>query len=89
MNRVNNVLQQFARVEHYRLHCAEQWADDPYKESVIASVCSTLERLERSAIAPPQAPICMVCEARKTKRAQVLMFPSKPKGCAEVLPQAA
>jgi hypothetical protein len=23
------------KVEHHRLHCAEQWADSPYKEAVL------------------------------------------------------
>jgi len=89
MDRVNQVLQQFVRVEHYRLHCAEQWADGPHKEAVIASACSKLEHLGAAAIAPAQGPICMVCEARKTRRAHVLMFPSRPSSCPQVMPRAA
>jgi hypothetical protein len=89
MDRVNEVLKQFVRVEHYRLHCAEQWADGPYKDAVLASACSKLERLEASAIAPHEAPLCMVCENRKARSAQVLMFPSRPKGAVEVMPRAA
>ena len=86
MDRVNETLTQFMRVEHHRLHCAEQWADGPYKDAVIASACSKLERLEASAIAPFQPPICMVCEAR---RARVLPFPSRAKGGSVVMPRAA
>lgn len=89
MGRVNEALQQFMNVEHYRLHCAEQWPDGPYKEAVIASACSQLEHLEASAIAPFQAPGCMVCAAKNSKKARVLAFPSKPESCQTVLPRAA
>ena len=89
MRRVNESLQQFMKVEHYRLHSAEQWADEPYKEAVIASACAKLERLEASAIAPFQPPVCMVCESRKARRARVLQFPSRPETCQTVLPRAA
>jgi hypothetical protein len=89
LDRVNEALQQFIRVEHHRLHCAEQWADGPYKEAVLASVHSKLERLEASAIAPFQPPVCTVCAARKSRRARVLAFPSRPKGSLTVMPRAA
>ena len=77
------------KVEHYRLHLAEQWADGPYKEAVIASACAKLERLEASADTPFQAPVCMVCAARNARNARVLQFPSRPEACQTVLPRAA
>ena len=86
MDRVNEALKQFMKVEHHRLHCAEQWADGPYKEAVIASASSKLERLAASAIAPFQPPGCMVCAARK---ARVLAFPSRPERSLTVMPRAA
>lgn len=87
MDRVNEALQQFIKVEHYRLHCAEQWADGPYKEAVIASACAKLERLE-AALAALQPAVCMVCESRKARGARVLQFPSRPEACQTVLPRA-
>ena len=89
MSRVNEALQQFIKVEHYRLHCAEQWADGPYKEAVIASACAKLERLEASSLAAFQQPVCMVCESRKARGARVFQFPSRPEACQSVLPRAA
>jgi hypothetical protein len=89
MDRVNDAVTQFMRVEHYRLHCAEQWADGPCKDAVLASAYSKLERLEESAVAPFQPPVCMICAARKARRAQVLPFPSRPQGCPTVMPRAA
>ena len=89
MNRVNEALMQFMKVEHHRLHCAELWPDGPYKEAVLASVHSKLERLEASAIAPFHPAVCVVCAARPAGRAKVLTFPSRPKGSLAVMPRAA
>ena len=89
MDRVSEALQQFMKVEHHRLHCAEQWAEGPYKDAVLASARSKLERLEASAIAPFQPPLCTVCAARKSRRARVFAFPSRPKGSLTVMPKAA
>ena len=83
---MSRVLEQFMKFEHYRLHLAEQWADAPYKEAVIASACAKLERLEASAEADFQAPVCMVCAARN---ARVLQFPSRPEACQTLQPRAA
>ena len=88
MSHVNEALGQFMKVEHYRLHCAEQWSDGPYKEAVIASACAKLERLA-SAAAAIQQPVCMVCAARNSRRGRVLEFPSRPESCQTVLPRAA
>ena len=89
MDRVNEALKQFMKVEHHRLHCAEQWSDGPYKEAVIASACAKLERLEASAPAAFQPPVCMVCAARTGRRARVLQFPSRAEGCPTVVSRAA
>jgi hypothetical protein len=89
MGRVNEALGQFIKVEHYRLHCAEEWTDSPYKQAVIASACAKLERLEAAALAAFQRPVCMVCESRKAQGARVLQFPSRPEACQSVLPRAA
>jgi len=86
MDSVNDGLKQFMSVEHYRLHCAEQWADGPRKEAVLASAWSKLERLEASAIAPFAPPVCMICAAR---RAQVIPFPSRAQERRPVMPWAA
>ena len=82
-------LKQFIKVEHYRLHCAEEWADSPYKQAVIASACAKLERLEAAALAPFQPAVCMVCESRKARGSRVLQFPSRPDACETALPRAA
>jgi hypothetical protein len=88
MNPMNETLKEFMKVEHHRLHCAEQWADSPYKEAVLASIHSALERLEADAIQPFQPPACMVCASRMVE-ARVLPFPSKPKRATAILQPAA
>ena len=86
-NRINQDLAQSIKQEHYRWHNAEQWADSPYKDAVLAAVHSTLERLE-SALEPFEPPACMICSSRKTP-AKVLQFPSGPKHGPAMMRQAA
>jgi len=88
INRTNETLGQFCRVEHDRLHRAEQWPDGPYKQAVLAAARAALERLESTAVEPFRRPTCMVCDARKPS-ARVLMFPSRTKGSAADLRPAA
>jgi len=88
VNPVNESLSRFIKLEHYRMHCAEEWADGPRKDAVLAAVHSSLERLEAGMLAPYELPTCMVCAARRTK-APVLMFPSKPKSSTAAMPTAA
>ena len=88
VNRTNETLRQFLRVEHNRLHCVEQWPDSPYKEAVLATVHSSLERLEAAAIEPFERPACTICSARRPQ-APVIMFPTRPKGSSAGLRPAA
>ena len=88
MNRANETVEQFWRQEHYRLHCAENWPDSPYKAAVLAAVHSTLERLEATSTEPFDRPSCMVCASRRPS-APVIEFPSRPKGSPDVSKQAA
>jgi len=32
INPVNESLRQFIRLQHYRLHCAEEWPDSPIRK---------------------------------------------------------
>lgn len=88
MNPVNKSVRQFMKMEHYRLHRAEEWPDSPYKEAVLAAVHSALERLEATAIEPFEPAACMVCASRRN-RAPVVMFPSRPKGSPALMRPAA
>ena len=74
-NRANKMLAQWLQMEHYRLHCVEEWPDGPYKETVLVAIHSALERLEVVSLAPIESPQCTVCAFRKTEAA-VLRFPS-------------
>jgi hypothetical protein len=85
---MNETLKQFIKVEHYRWHCAEEWADSPYKEAVLRAIHSALNRLEAAAVEPVDPPACIICAARK-KQAKVLMFPSRPETSPVVLRPAA
>jgi len=82
-------LRQWVKTEHYRLHCAEEWPDSPYKEAVLAAARSALERLEVAVTDSFDLPACSVCAARRTPAAKVLMFPSQPKKSHVVLKPAA
>ena len=86
-NRANEALRQFWKQEHYRLHCAENWPDSPYKVAVLTAVYSALERLE-AAIESIDPPVCMVCATRRL-RAPVITFPSRPEGSPDVRKPAA
>jgi len=74
-------------VEHYRLHCAEEWPDTPYKEAVLAGIRSVLERLKAS-LTPIDPQQCVVCASRRTESA-VLTFPSEPEPCPAITRLAA
>ena len=75
MTLANDKLGQWIKVEHYRLHCVERWADSPHKQAVIAGIRSALERLEAASPAPSGLSPCMVCASRR-REAVVLQFPS-------------
>ncbi|HTS28284.1 MAG TPA: hypothetical protein VMH81_20565 [Bryobacteraceae bacterium] len=71
----NDKLGQWIKVEHYRLHCVERWADSPHKRAVLAGIRSALERLQSASPSPAGPPPCMVCAGRRREFA-VLQFPS-------------
>ena len=81
-------LRQWVKTERYRLHCVEGWPDSPYKEAVLASTRSVLERLETAAIEPFDPLACMVCATRRNQARKVLRFRSRPKGSPEIMKPA-
>ncbi len=81
----NEMLRQWARMEHYRLHCAENWTDSPQKDATLAAIHSALTRFE----AASRAVECSVCASRVKPPARVLMFPSRRNVASEVPPRAA
>ena len=85
----NKSVRQWVKIEHYRLHCAEEWPNSPYKETVLAAARSALERLETAAIEPLDAPACIVCATRRAQARRVLMFPSKQKVSPVIMKPAA
>jgi hypothetical protein len=52
----NRRLEQWIRVEHYRLHCTERWADSDYKKAVLAAIHSTMKTLEAACVTPVESP---------------------------------
>jgi hypothetical protein len=52
---------QWIKVEHYRLHCAEQWPESDYKAAVLAGIRSTLKTLGATSPASIEQPRSMVC----------------------------
>ena len=80
----NRTLGSWINMEHYRLHCVEEWSDGPRKEAALAAIHSSLERL--AAVASSE-PTCMVCAARRN--AMVLKFPSRPQSSPANTPMAA
>jgi hypothetical protein len=54
-------LEQWIKVEHYRLHCAEQWPESDYKKAALAAIRSTLKTLEATSLAPAEEPRCIGC----------------------------
>jgi hypothetical protein len=85
LNGSKDMLRQWARMEHYRLHCAESRTDGAEKRALLASIHSALERLEAES-----GPVgCVVCASRKPAPARVLMFPSRADTAAAVPPRAA
>jgi hypothetical protein len=55
---------QWIAMEHYRLHCVEQWPDSPYKQAVLGAIHSALERLRTTSPVPPPKPECSLCASR-------------------------
>ena len=76
LSREDKHIEQWIKIEHYRLHCAEEWPDSGYKEAVLASIHSTLRTLEATSLAAVEQPRCMLCASRKGA-AGVVELPSK------------
>jgi hypothetical protein len=72
---LNRQLEQWIRVEHYRLHCAERWADSDYKEAALAAIHSTMKTLEAACVTTVGESLCMVCTSRQA--VPVLELPSR------------
>jgi hypothetical protein len=81
-------LEQWIKVEHYRLHCAEQWPESDYKDAVLAAIRSTLKTLEATSLAPVEQPRCMVCASLQAPAA-VLELPSRLQGTIAITRLAA
>jgi len=87
-NRADEQLEQWIKMEHYRLHCAERWSDSDYKDAVLAAIHSTLKTLEAASLAPVEHPRCMVCASLQAP-AVVLELPSRSQGAAAITRLAA
>ena len=75
MTSAYELIGQWIRMEHYRLHRAEEWPDSSHKDATLISIRSALQRLEAASTAAVE-PACMVCASRKTKSV-VLQMPSR------------
>lgn len=64
--------EQWTAVEHYRLHCAEEWPDSPYKTAMIAAIRARLESLARAAGAAGVQWRCMTCAANRKRTTSIL-----------------
>jgi len=85
---VNERLTQWLRMEHYRLHCVEQWPEGPHKQTALAGIHCTLQSLQSDFNSPIEPSLCMVCASRKAGLA-VMEFPTASKGSAVIMPWAA
>jgi hypothetical protein len=81
-------LEQWTKMGHYRLHCAERWPDSDYKEAVLAAIRSTLNTLEAASMAPVEERRCMICASLRTP-VLVLELPSRPQSPAAIMRLAA
>ena len=86
--RTDEQLEQWIKMEHYRLHCTERWPDSDYKEAVVAAIHSALKILEAAAVTPVEQPRCMVCASLRAP-ALVLELPSRSQSPAAITQLAA
>lgn len=78
MQQINSErIAQWMKVEHYRLHCVEEWPDSPYKHALLAGIRSALEGL-KALLAPIEPERCAACASRGAGSA-VLTFSVKQK----------
>ena len=88
MTFANESIGQWIRMEHYRLHCVEEWPDSSHKDATLISIRSALQRLETASTAAVEPAQCMVCASRKTKSV-VLQMPSRSTGSRAITRLAA
>ena len=88
MTFANESIGQWIRMEHYRLHCVEEWPDSSYKDATLISIRSALQRLETASTGAVEPAQCMVCASRKTKSV-VLQMPSISTGSPTITRLAA
>jgi hypothetical protein len=86
--RADEQLEQWIKMEHYRLHCAERWPDSDHKEAVLAAIHSALKTLEAASLAPVEQPRCMGCASLRAA-AVVLEMPSRSQSRAAITRLAA
>jgi hypothetical protein len=55
---------QWIAMEHYRLHCVEQWPDSLYKQAVLEAIHSALEGLRTTSPVSQQKPECIICASK-------------------------
>ena len=82
----NKMLGSWISMEHYRLHCIEDWADSPRKWATLAAIHSSLERLASSVALLETT--CMVCTTRRNESV-VLKLPSRPQSSPTITRLAA
>jgi hypothetical protein len=88
LKRADKRREQWIKVEHHRVHCAERWPKSDYKEAVLAAIHSTLKTLEATSLAPVEQPRCVVCASLRAP-ALVLELPSRSQSPAAVTRLAA
>jgi len=88
LNGADEHLEQWIKMEHYRLHCAEQWPDGDHKEAVLAAIRSALNTLEAASLARVEQPRCMVCASLRAP-ALVVELPSRSQRPAAITRLAA
>ena len=84
----NEQLEQWIKIEHYRLHCAERWPDSDYKEAVLAAIRSTLNTLEAASLSAVEQPRCIICASLRAP-ALLLELPSRSQSPAAITRLAA
>jgi len=86
--RTDEQLEQWIKMEHYRLHCAERWPGSDYREAVLAAIRSKLNSLEAASLVPVEQPRSMVCASLRVQ-ALVLELPSRSQSPAAITRLAA
>ena len=81
-----DTIRQWIKLEHSRLHSVEEWPQSAHKIAVLASIHSTLTRLEQANASA--AISCTVCASRRPK-SNVLEFPRRSRGLTLVTMPAA